>query len=71
MFYDIVEQKKALLSYKNKKFKQSNNWDFCKGVSPWFGSKIDHFSICFILGNIGQENVFYDIVKQKKSPPKL
>ena len=36
VFYDIVERKNALLGYKNNKFKKSKNWDFSKGVSPWF-----------------------------------
>ena len=26
---------------------------------------MDHFSILFFLGNLGQENVFYDILEQK------
>ena len=36
---------------------------FSKGVSPWFWSKIGHFLNFFSFGNIGQENVFYDILK--------
>ena len=39
VFYDILEQKNAFLGYKNKKFKKSKNWHFCKGVNPWFWSK--------------------------------
>ena len=53
------------VSYKKKKFKKSKNCHFSKGVSPWFWSKIGHFSIFFFLGNIGQENVFYDILQRK------
>ena len=60
-------KKKAFPGYKNKKFKKWKNWDFSKGVSPWFWSKIDHFSTFFSLGNIGQENVFYDILKRKNA----
>ena len=33
-----------------------------KKVNPWFGSKMAIFST-FFLGNIGQENVFYDILE--------
>ena len=66
VFCDILEQKNALPGYKNKKFKKSKNWHFCKGVNPWFFSKIGHFSI-FFLGNIGQENVFYDILERKNA----
>ena len=36
VFYDIVGRKNAFLGYKNNKFKKSKNWDFSKGVSPWF-----------------------------------
>ena len=35
--------KNAFLSYKNKKFKNSKNWHFSKGVNPWFWSKNSRF----------------------------
>ena len=63
MFCDILEQKNAFLGYKNKKLKKSKDWDFSKGVSPWFWSKPGHFS----LRNLGQENVIYDILEQKNA----
>ena len=44
VFYDILEQKNALLAYKNKKFKYSKNWHLSKGVNPWFWSKNGDFS---------------------------
>ena len=65
MFLDILERKNAFLGYKNKNFKKWKNCHFSKGVSPWFWSKIDHFSIFFFKGNTGQENVFFDILKRK------
>ena len=35
------ENKKCLEDYENEKLeKKSKNWDFCIGVSPWFGSKM-------------------------------
>ena len=40
VFDDIVEKKKAFLDYKKQKVKKVKNWDFSKGVSPWFWSKI-------------------------------
>ena len=46
-FYDILERKNAFLGYKNNKFKTSKNWNFSKGVNPWFWSKIGRFSILF------------------------
>ena len=67
VFYDILERKNAFEGYKNKKFKQSINWDFSKGVNPSFWSKNDHFSNFFFLGNIGQENIFYDILERKNA----
>ena len=39
VFYDILQRKKAFLGYKNKKFKQSKNWDF----SSFLGYKNDKF----------------------------
>ena len=65
VFYDILERKKAFLGYKNKKLEKSKNWHFSKGVNPWFWSKNGHFFNFLFLGNIGQENVFYDIVERK------
>ena len=40
VFDDILERKKAFLDYKKEKVKKVKNWDFSKGVSPWFWSKI-------------------------------
>ena len=39
VFYDILELKNDFLGYKNNKFKKSKNWDFSKGVNPWFWFK--------------------------------
>ena len=65
VFYDILERKNAYLGYKNKKFKKAKYWHFSKGVNPWFWSKNENFSNFRFLGNISQENVFYDILKLK------
>ena len=67
VFYDILERKIAFLGYNNKKFRKSKNGHFSKGVNPWFWSKNGHFSNFFFLGNIGQENVFYDILQRKNA----
>ena len=64
VFYDILDRENAFLAYKNKKFKKSRNCHFSKGVKPCFWSKNGHF-FNFFLGNIGQENVFYDILERK------
>ena len=52
------------------KFKQSKHWHFSKGVNPWFWSKNGPF-LTFFLWNIGQENVFYGILEQKKALSRL
>ena len=65
--YDILERQDAFLGYKNKELKKWENWHFSKGVKPWFWSKNGHFSNFFFLGNIGQKNVFYDILEWKKA----
>ena len=67
VFYHILERKNAFLSYKSMKFKKSKNRHFSKGVNPWFLSKNGHFSNFYFLGNIGQENVFYDILERKNA----
>ena len=67
VFHDMLERKKAFLGFENKKFKKSSNWQFSNGVNPWFWSKNGHFSKLFFLGNIGQENVFFDILQRKNS----
>ena len=67
VFHDILEQKKACLGYKKKNLKNSKNWHFSKWVNPWFWSKNGYFSKLLFLGNIGQENVIYDILEQKKA----
>ena len=47
VFYDILDQEKAFLGYKNKMFKKSKNWHFYKRVNPWFKSKNGHLSNFF------------------------
>ena len=65
VFYDILERKNAFLVYKNKKFKKSRNGHFSVLVYPWVWSKNGYFSNFFFLSNLGQENVFYDILERK------
>ena len=67
VFYDILERKNVCLRYKKEEFKKSKNWDFSKGVNPCFWSKNGHISNFFFSGNIGQENVFYDILGRKNA----
>ena len=67
VFYDILEQRNVSLGYKNKKFKTTKNWHFSKRNNPWFWSKNGHFFNFFFLGTMGQENVFYDILKRENA----
>ena len=68
MFYDILERKNAYLGYKNKKFKKSKKSKFfSKNFKKGFGKKKWPFCQLFFLGNIGQKNVFYDILERKNA----
>ena len=67
VFDDILEQKHAFLAYKNNKFKKSKNSHFSKEVNPWFWSKMAIFPTFFFLANIGQQNVFDDIIEPKNA----
>ena len=68
---DIPERKNALLGYKKKELQKVENVHFSKGVNPWFVSKNGDFSNFFFLRNIGQENVFYDILERQKRHSRL
>ena len=46
---------------------KSKNWHFSKGLNPWFWSKNGHFSHFVFFCNIGQANIFYDILDRKKT----
>ena len=67
VFYDILERKNAFLGHKNKEFKKSKIFNLTTEVNPWFWSKKGHFFNFFVLGNIRQENVFYDILVGKNA----
>ena len=67
LFYDILERKNAFLGHKKKQFKKSKNLHFSKGVNPWFWSNNGPFLKFYFLGNIAQENVFYDFLERKNA----
>ena len=67
VFYDILERKDAFLGFKNKKIKQSKNCHFSKGVNPWFWYKNGDFFNVFLLGNIGHEKEFYNILERENA----
>ena len=67
VFYDILEGKNAFLGYKKNKFKKAKNWQLPKRLTHGFGPKMGIFPSFVFLGNIGQENVFYDILERKNA----
>ena len=64
VFYDILEQKNAFLSYKKKSSKSRKIDIFSQRINPWFFFQKWPFFQLFFLGNIGQQNVFYDILER-------
>ena len=64
VFYDILETKNAFIGYKNNKLKTVEKLTFFQRGG--FGPKLAIFST-FFLGNIGEENVFYDILERKNA----
>ena len=58
-------KKNAFLAYKKRRSKSRKIEIFPKGLTYGFGPRMASFSL--FLGNIGQENVFYDIIQQKNS----
>ena len=60
--------KKRLSRLSKQEVQKSKNWHYSKGVNPWFWSRNGDFSnLFFFLGNIGQENIFYDILPRKNA----
>ena len=67
VFYDILERKNTFLGYKKRGSKRRKIDIFPKGLTHGFAKKNGHFSNIFFLGNISQENVFYDILQRKNT----
>ena len=65
LWYSIT--KKKFLGYTNNRFYKAKYSHYTKGSSPWFWSRIGHFSIFFLFANIGQQNVFYHILERKNA----
>ena len=76
-FFRQYRPRKCLLWYSRTKKRPSRllkqevqklqNSHFLQGVNPWFWSKNGHFYNLYFLGNIIQENVFYDILERKNA----
>ena len=65
VFYDILERKNAFSAIKTRSLKSRKIDIFPKGLTQGFGPKMAIFPTFFFLGNIGQKNVFNDILEQK------
>ena len=65
VFYDILERKDAFLE--KQEVQKVEKLTFFQRGSTRFWSKNGHFSNFFFSGNIGQKNVFYDILEWKKA----
>ena len=66
VFYDILGRENAFLGYKKRSSKSRKIAIFPKGLTHGFGPKISIFSSSFFLGNMGQENIFYDTLERRK-----
>ena len=67
VFYDIVERKNALVGYIKRSSKSRKIDIFSKGFKPMvLVQKWPSFQL-FFLGNMGQANVFYDILERKNA----
>ena len=66
-FTIFQNEKTSFQAIKKRTLKTQKNRHSSKGVKPWFWSKNGHLSNFKFLGNIGQENVYYDILERKNA----
>ena len=66
-FWIFQNEKMPFYAIKKRNSKSRKIDIFPMAVNPWFWSKNRHFFQLFFLGNIGKENVFYDILERKNS----
>ena len=69
-FYDNLELKNAFPAYKKQEVQKVENGHLSKAVTHGFCPIMAIFPN-FFLGNIGQENVFYDILEQEQRHSRL
>ena len=65
-FTIFSSEKTPFYAIKTRSWKTRKIHIFLKGLTYGFGPKMTIFST-FFLGNIGQENVFYDILERKNA----
>ena len=66
-FTIFYNEKTPFQAIKTKSSKSQKIDVFRKGLTHGFGPKIAIFPTFFFLGNIGQENVFYDILERENA----
>ena len=66
MSYDILEREKAFLGYQKRSSKSPKIDIFPNALTHGFAEKMAIFPT-FFLGNMGQENVFYEILERKNA----
>ena len=66
VFYDILERKTTFYAFKTRSPRSRKIRIFPKGLIHGFGPKMAIFPT-FFFSKKGQENVFYDILKRKKT----
>ena len=65
-FFDILDRKECFLDRNINVWKKSKKSKICKGVSPWFLSKIDVFLMCVFFGKSSLKGYFFDILNRKE-----
>ena len=69
MIFTILQNEKMPFQAIKTSSSKSRKIDiFPKGLTHGFGPNLAFFPTFFFLGNFGQQNVFYDILEQKKNP---
>ena len=66
VLYDLLDKKNTFLGHKKRSSSSRKIDIFPKALARGFCPKMVLFPI-FFLGNIGQENVFYDILERKNA----
>ena len=56
--FNILEKKEYLLDLKSETLAKSKQWTFCKGVSPWFLTKLRPSSYMFCWANKARKKHF-------------
>ena len=67
MSFTIFQNEKTPFQTIKTKSSKIEKLTFFQRGNPWFWTKNGHFSNFYFLDNIGQENVFYDILERKNA----